>query len=192
MKINFAERNFTCHINSHHNHASDPCKENVGAGLHDVERIIGVFHAFFPVCADDGPMARAEPSVEGVFVAVIMDATDFDFGQVRAGVENPFRGFVGLGLAEHRNSDAPRDLAGNVPVFQAFEIVDEDFFLVRGVELDFVIFEMFDSFGGEAFDVDEPLLLQHWLDDGATLITMGDGVGDFLLAAEKTLLFEVF
>ncbi len=60
------------------------------------------------------------------------------------------------------------------------------------MELDFVVFEMFDGFGGEAFDVDEPLLLQHWLDDGATLITMGDGVGDFLLAAEKTLLFEVF
>ncbi len=117
MKINFAERNFTCHINSHHDHAGDPRKENVGAGLHDIKRIIGVFHTFFPVCADDGPVARTEPSVEGVFVAVIMDATDFDFRQICAGVENPFRDLVGLGLAEHRNCDAPRDLAGNVPVF---------------------------------------------------------------------------
>ena len=158
MKVNFAERNFTCDINSHHNHAGDPSEENVGAGFHDVERIVGILEAFFPVCADDRPMRAGEPGVEGVFVAVIVDAADFDFREVCAGVEDPFRGFVGFGLVEHGDGYAPGDLAGDVPVFESFKIVDEDFFLVRRVELDFVILEVFDGFGGEAFDVDEPLL----------------------------------
>ena len=66
---------------------------------------------------DDGPVRTGEPSVEGIFVAVIMDATDFDFCQVRAGVRRPFGGFVGFGLAEHWDGDTPGDLAGDVPVF---------------------------------------------------------------------------
>lgn len=192
MKINFAERNFTCDINSHHDHAGDPGEEDVGAGFHDAERVIRILEAFFPVRADDGPVGAGEPSVEGVFVAVIVDAADFDFSEIGAGVEDPFGGFVGFGLAEHRNSDAPRDLAGDVPVFQAFEVVDEDFFLVGGVELDFVILEVFDGFGGETFDVDEPLLFQHRFDNGATFVAVGDGVGDFLFAAEEALGFEGF
>lgn len=192
MKINFAERNFTCDINSHHDHAGDPGEEDVGAGFHDTERVIRILKAFFPVRADDGPVGAGEPSVEGVFVAVIVDAADFDFREVGAGVEDPFRGFVGFGLAEHRNGDAPRDLTGDVPVFQTFEIVDENFFLVCRVEFDFIILEVLDGFGSETFDVDEPLLFQHRLDNGATFVAMSDGVGDFLFATEEAFGFKGF
>ncbi len=59
------------------------------------------------------------------------------------------------------------------------------------MELDFVVLEVFDGFGSEAFDVDEPLGFKHGLDDSATFITVGDGVGNFLFAAEKTLALEV-
>lgn len=191
MKIHFTERNFTCYINPHHNHAGDPSKENVGAGFHDVERVIRVFFAFEPVGADDGPVRAGEPSIKGVFIAVIMDAADFDFLEVGAGVKNPFWGLVGFGLVEHGDGNTPRDLAGDVPVFEVLEIVDEDLFLVRGVELNFVVFEVFDGCGGEALDVDEPLGFEHGLDDGIAFVAVGDGVGDFLLTAEKALSFKV-
>lgn len=147
MKINFTERNFTCDINSHHNHACYPGEKDVGAGFHDVQRIVGVLEAFFPVRADDRPVGAGEPSVEGIFVAVIMDTANLDFSEICAGIEDPFGSFVGLGLAEHGDGDTPGDLAGDVPVLEALKIVNEDFFLVRGVELDFVIFEVFDGLG---------------------------------------------
>ena len=36
VEIDFFERNLASDINSHHNHAGDPGKENVGTGFHDV------------------------------------------------------------------------------------------------------------------------------------------------------------
>lgn len=77
-------------------------------------------------------MAGAEPGVESVFVAVVGNAADLDFLKVGASIENPFGSFVGFSLMEHRNGDTPRDLAGNVPIFQTFEVIDEDFFLEAG------------------------------------------------------------
>lgn len=124
MKIDFFKRNFTRYINTHHDHAGDPSEENVGAGFHDTEGVIRVVGAFEPVGADDRPVGAGEPGVESVFVAVVVDAADFDFGEVRAGVEDPFGGFVGFGLVEHRDSDAPRDLAGDVPIFEALKVVN--------------------------------------------------------------------
>ena len=44
---------------------------------------------FGPVGADDRPLRRGKPSVEGVFIADVFYATDLDFGEVSAGVENP-------------------------------------------------------------------------------------------------------
>ncbi len=117
VKVDFAEGNFAGDIEAHHDHAGDPSKENIGTGFHDVKRVIGVFLTFGPVGTDDGPVAGAEPGVESVFVAIISDAANFDFGEIDAGVEDPFGCFVSFSLAEHWNSNTPRNLAGDVPVF---------------------------------------------------------------------------
>jgi len=127
----------------------------------------------------------AEPGVEGIFVAVIGNAADLDFGEINAGVEDPFGCFGGFGLVEHWDGDTPRDLAGNVPIFQAFEIIDEDFLLGCRVEGDLAGFKMFNGGFGETLDVDKPLRFEHWLDDGTTFITMSDGVGDVFGAAHE-------
>lgn len=140
MKINFAERNFTCDINSHHDHAGDPSEEDVGAGFHDAERIIRILEAFFPVRADDGPVGAGEPSVESVFVAVISDTADFDLGEIHAGVEDPFGGLISLSLVEHWDGNTPRDLARDVPVFKAFKIINKDFLFAGGVEGNLAVF----------------------------------------------------
>lgn len=50
---------------------------------------------------------------------------------------------------------------------------------------------MFDGSLGKTFDVDEPLGFKHRLDNGATFITVGDGVGDFLGAAHEAGFFEI-
>lgn len=192
MKIDFAEGNFAGDIEAHHDHAGDPGEENVSAGFHDVQGVVRVFLTFGPVGTDNGPVGAREPGIESVFVAVIGDATDFDFGEIYTGIKDPFGSVRGFGLAEHGNGDTPRNLTGNIPVFKAFEIVDEDLFLGSGVELDFAFLEVFDSGPCETFNINKPLRFEHRLDDGAAFITVGDGVGDFLGVAQETLGFEVF
>ena len=92
---------------------------------------------------------------------------------------------------EHGDGNPPRNLAGNIPIFKVFKIVDKDFLLTGGVEFDFAGFEVLDSGSGEFFCIDEPLLAKHRLDDGATFVTMGDGVGNSFLAAKEALFLEV-
>lgn len=190
MKINFAEGNFAGDIEAHHDHAGDPGEENVSAGFHDVQGVVRVFLTFGPVGTDNGPVGAREPGIESVLVAVIGDATDFDFGEIYTGIKDPFGSVRGFGLAEHGNGDTPRNLTGNIPVFKAFEIIDENFLFASGVELDFAFLEVFDSGPCETLDVDEPLRFEHRLDDGATFVAVSDGVGDFLGAAQETLAFE--
>ena len=192
MKIDLFERNFTTHIHAHHDHAGDPSKENIASGFHDIERIVRVFFAFGPVGTDKGPVGAAEPGVEGVFVAVIGDAADFDFLKVGASIENPLGGLIGFGLVEHRDSDAPRDLAGDVPILEILKVINQDLLFVGWCEFDFAGFKMFDSVSGEALDVDKPLSFKHRLDDGAAFVTVSDGVNNLFLATEKTLVFEIF
>ena len=59
--------------------------------------------------------------------------------KVGASVKNPFVGFLAM---EHRNGNTPRDLAGNVPIFKAFKVVDKDILFVFRIEFDFVIFKV--------------------------------------------------
>lgn len=191
MKINFAEGNFAGDIEAHHNHAGDPSEENVGAGFHDIKRVIRVFLAFGPVGTDDGPVGAREPGIKGVFVAVVSDATDFDFGEIYTGIKDPFGSVGGFGLAEHGNGDTPRNLTGNIPVFKAFEIIDENFLFAGGVEFDFAFLEVLNSGLRETLDVDEPLRFEHRFDDGTAFVAVSDGVGDFLGAAHEALAFEV-
>ena len=130
-------------------------------------------------------MAAREPGVESVFVANVFDAGFFDGLEISAAVKNPVRlvGRLESDFSEHWNGDTPRDLAGNVPVFQVFEIVNQNFLLVFGVKFDFVVFEMLDCDFGEFFDIDKPLFFEHWFDGGATFVTMCDGMFDFFLAS---------
>ncbi len=102
-------------------------------------------------------MGAREPGIESVFVAIVVNAADFDFFEIGTRVENPFWSFVGFGLMEHWDGDTPRDLTRNVPVFEVLEVVNEDFLLVCRVELDFVVFEVFDSLGSKTLYVDKPL-----------------------------------
>ena len=120
--------------------------------------------------------------------------------EVGAGVEDPVGGVGEVFLAgaaggclffEHGDGDAPGDLAGDVPIFEAFKVVDEDLFFGGGVEGDFSLFEMGDGGFGEAFDVDEPLVVEGGFDDGAAFVAVGDGVSDVFLAEEEALVIEV-
>ena len=82
-----------------------------------------------------GPLAGGEPGVEGVFVTVVSGAFNFDLLLVGTGVEDP----IPCPVVEGGDGDAPGDLAGDVPIFELFEVVDEGLFFAGGVEFDFVI-----------------------------------------------------
>ena len=82
-------------------------------------------------------------------------------------------------------------MAGDVPIFELFEVVDQDGFFVGGVEFDLVFFEGGDGGGGEGGGVDEPLFFEDGFEDGAAFVAVGDRVGDGALVAEEALVFEV-
>ena len=194
VEIDFLKWHLARNVKSHHNHASDPSEENIGASFHDVQWIVRVEITLGPISTDDRPVGATEPSVKSVLVADIFNAADFNFLEVGTAIKNPvwFVGRLVVGLFEHRDGDAPRDLAGDVPVFEVFEVVDEDFLFVLWVKFNFVVFKMFNSNAREFFDVDKPLFFKHWLNDRVTLIAVSDGVSDFMLADEKPLFFEIF
>ena len=85
--------------------------------------------------SDVWPLGRTEPSIEGVIVAAIGLAFYFDGFFVDSRVVNPI--FRVVDVDESRNWDAPRNLAGDVPVAEILEVVDEHLFLVGWVEFNF-------------------------------------------------------
>jgi len=137
---------------------------------------------------DVRPLTRGEPGVEGVFVAVIGDAVFDDEGLVGVGVENPLA-IVGF---EGWDGDAPGDLTRDVPIFELFEVIDNDLLFGRRIEFDLIFAERLDGFGGERFSFDEPLFFEEGFEDTVAFVTMGDRVSDFFAAAEKVLGLEVF
>ena len=146
-------------------------------------------------------MGGGEPGVEGIFVAEVAVAADFDFVEVDAGVEDPLgRSVYGRGggdvvggvvEVEHGDGNAPGDLAGDVPIFETFEVVDEDFLFALGVEFDFAGFEMGNGGFSKFLRIDKPLLAEHGFDDGATLVAVGDSVGDFLFATKEAFFLKI-
>ncbi len=131
-------------------------------------------------------MGTREPSVESIFVAAIFDAGALDLGEIGTTIKNPLWlvGGAGVNLSKHRNSDAPGDLPGNVPIFEVFQIIDEDLALVFGVKFDLAGLQSLDGGGRQRADIDKPLLFEHRLQHCAAFVAMGDRVGNSVFAAE--------
>lgn len=168
-------------VETEHDHAADPLEEDVVAGFHDRGGVEARRRVSEVVGDDEGPLAAAEPGVESVFVASVGGAIDFDLRLVGADIEDP----VPCPVVEGGDGDAPRDLAGDVPVFEFFEVVDEDLFFAGGVKLDLPCPEGFDGAVGEGFGADEPLLFEKGLNDSVAFVTAADGVGDGFFASEE-------
>ena len=60
---------------------------------------------------------------------------------------------------------------------------DEDALLVGWVEFDLPCLEGLDGLFGERFDIDEPLFLEEWLDNGVALVAVSNRVNDALFPA---------
>lgn len=185
MHIDFFERDLVGNIETEHDHAGNPREKEIGAGLHDRDRI--KIWKIILLGGNKWPLARGKPSIESVFVAGENLAALFELFLMDFATDNPLAilGFEG------GDRDTPRDLAGNIPVFEVFVIVDEDFFLAGGIEFDLVIFERLDSALGEGSGLDEPLFFEERLDDGAAFVTMADIASMRLFAAAQTSCFEV-
>ena len=82
-------------------------------------------------------------------------------------------------------------MAGDVPIFELFEVAQEDLFFASGVEFDLVVLECLNGFFCERLGTHEPLFFEEGLQDGVAFVAVGDGVGDALFAAEEILGFEV-
>ena len=137
---------------------------------------------------DVWPLAGAEPGIEGIVVAAVSLAVNSDSRFVNAGVVDPI--FRIVDVDEGRDRDTPRDLAGNVPIFELAKIVNEDLFFAGRMEFNLPCFENFDGTLGEWFDVNEPLLLEKWFDDGVALVAVADRVSDSFFAAQEVAVFE--
>ena len=85
--------------------------------------------------SDVWPLGRTEPSIKGIVVATIGFAFYFDGFFVDSRVVNPI--FRVVDVDESWNRDAPRNLAGDVPVAEILEVVDEHLFLVGWMEFNF-------------------------------------------------------
>ncbi len=116
VEVDVFKRDFSGAIEAKHDHAADPGEKDVGGSFHHGVRIErrGVIGCM--IGSDERPLSRREPGVEGVFVAGIKFTVDFDFGLVDSGVEDP----VPCPVVKGGNGNAPRDLAGNVPIFEVF------------------------------------------------------------------------
>ena len=142
MHVDILEWNVALDVKAEHDHAAYPLEQEVGAGFHD-----GSWEEFLIFASSDvWPLAGAEPGIEGVFIAAIGVAVDFDFGLVYTVVVNPVAWVVDV--LEGWNWDAPRDLAGDVPVAQILEVIDESFLLAGWMEFNLALFEDFDCLGG--------------------------------------------
>lgn len=188
VEVDVAEGDLVGAIEAEHDHAGDPRKEDVGAGFHDAEGVEGAFGSEV-IGGDEGPLAAGEPSVEGVLVADIGVAAALELFFVDLGGEYPVGGVVDVD--EGRDGDAPRDLAGNIPVFELLEIVNENALFASGVEFDFAVLDGLDGAVGEGFDVDEPLLFEEGFDDAAAFVAVADRMLDSLFAATETELLKI-
>lgn len=139
---------------------------------------------------DIWPLSRTEPGIKGVFVAAIGFAVFFDLRELYPVVVNPIRWVVDILEGWDRNT--PRDLAGDIPVFELLEIVEEDLLFAGGVKFDLPFLENLDGAGGERFDVDKPLLFEEWLDDSVALVAVTNRVLDLLFPSKEVLFLEVF
>ena len=130
---------------------------------------------------DVWPLTGAEPSVESIVIAAIGLAVHLDFGFIDASIENPIRWVINV--LEGRDWDAPRDLAGDVPVLDVLEVMDENLLLAGWVEFDLPCFENLDGALSKWFDIDEPLFLEKWLNSSAALVAVTNRVSDFLFTS---------
>ena len=185
VEVHLFKRNFASDIEAHHNHAGDPGEEDVRGGFHDIERIIRSRILFGPAGTNDWPVRAREPSVKGILVADVSNTGLFNFFKVGTTIKNPVRliGSFRVGFSKHRDGDAPRDLARNVPIFEVFEVIDDNFLLAFWIKLNFVVVEMLDSDSGEFFDVNKPLFFEGGLKNGAAFVTVGNRVGESLFAS---------
>ena len=191
VEIDFFKWYFTGDIDAHHNHTGNPGEENIGASFHYIERIIRVEHTFGPVRTNNWPVGAREPGIKGIFVADIFDASTLNLFKIHTAVENPLWSssrFCG-DFSKHRDGDTPRDLTGNIPVFEILEVINQNALLALWVKLDFAGFEMFNRFGGELLDIDEPLLLKSRFDGCATFVTVRNRVDNAFFATEKASIF---
>ena len=112
VEVDFMKWNIVGGVETEHDHAADPLEEEVGAGFHNRGGIVvGVGEG-----GDDGPLTGGKPGVEGVFVAGVNFAVNFDLLLIDASVENP----VPCSVMEGGDGDAPRDLARDIPIFEVF------------------------------------------------------------------------
>ena len=139
---------------------------------------------------DVWPLARAKPCIEGVVVADIGIAIDFDFGLVYSFVENPICGVVDV--LEGWNRDSPRDLARDIPIFELFKVVDENLFFAGGVKFDLPCSKHLDSLFGKWFNIDKPLLHEKRFDNGIAFVAVSDRMLDVFFASEEVLFLEIF
>ena len=129
---------------------------------------------FSATSGDVWPLTRAEPSVEGVIIASISLAFNLNFWLIDTSIKNPI-GWI-FGIYEGRNWDAPRNLAGDVPVLKLTEVIDEYLFLASRMEFDFPFLKYLYGAFSKRFDVNKPLLFKERLDNGVALIAVTDGV----------------
>ena len=110
MEVDGFERDFAGSVKPHHYHSRDPEEENVGGGFHygcwvKILEVLAVFTVILEAKSEVWPLCRREPGVKDVGV---LDPAFFFWR---------FFSYVYFVFFEPCwNSDAPGDLAGDVPV----------------------------------------------------------------------------
>ena len=189
MQIHMFERYLASPIQAQHNHPRYPRKQNIACRLHDGIRIIlGQFASIQIIGSDIRPLAATEPSIKRILLAAIRCTIYNDFFLIDFGAVAPIVQ-IGLGL-KHWNRNAPRYLAADIPIFDIFEVLNDNIaFIFRG-KRHFLALNCRDSVIGQLAHFDKPLLFGERLDDRTAFVAMSNLMFDVFFAAQQFVYFE--
>ncbi len=173
MQVHRVERHLSRVLDAAHDHARHPEEQDVVARLHVgggievfvIRRLVG------PAERGERPQARREPGVE--HVVVLMDVLRTAGGALgRVFARN---GHVAVRAIPDRDAVSPPKLTADAPVLDVLQPVVIDLLEAFGHNADASIAHGCERSLGQRFDLHEPLLGDHRLDDLTAALRARDG-----------------
>ena len=171
-------------------HAGDPEEDDIITRDQRIGReIVFQFRGLFrPAQRGEGPEGGGEPGVEGVLVLVDVFAAAVLALAGRAAGDGDLAAVV---TVPGRDAVAPPELTGDAPVLDVLHPVEVGLVVAGRDELDLAGTDDVDGRVCQRFHLDEPLLRDAGLDDGAAAVAGADVVLHGLDADKVTLFLEV-
>ena len=172
VDVHLVKRHLTGELQRHHDHPRDPEEDDVVAGDQHVGRVVEVQLAGFigPPQGGERPQRRGKPRLQ--HVGVLSQADLVAEAVLRPGLFFGARHIDVAGrVVERRNAMPPPLLARYAPVLNVAHPGEVDVFVLLRHELHVAVLHRRDGRPRQRLDLDEPLVGEQRLDDGAGAVT---------------------